>query len=190
MITRIPLSYPSPAVAAGGADDHRPVSCRRFATFLPPLLVAGFVAGISPAALADPPPAPSENHVWAGCALTTGTNGAVAKLQASLDPSGPSGLNAPPYEIDFVLVYSRANDNDGQQFGAGTTGPILCINPNTVAIETTGENTPIPGGTDTVDITALESALILQYEKAGIREKRICHTAADNTDCFLIKPAP
>lgn len=192
MSTRIPLPYQSPAVAAGRADDHRPaLRHRRFGTFLPALLVAGLAIGFSADALADPPPPPSENHVWGGCELTTG---AVTGLEESLSKEVEemeTGVPA-PHEIDFVLVYSRQNDNDGQHFGEGTTGPILCTNPNKVDIETTEENTPIPGGTDTVDITALEQALILQYEKTvgetTVREKRVCHTVANHTDCFLITP--
>lgn len=184
MITRIPLSYQSTAAAGGGADERRPGShCRRSGTFLTALLVV-LATGVSPDALADPPPAPSEDHVWGGCELTTGVGGAVKELGASLTAGGLSA----PHEIDFVLVYSRANDNDGQHFGDGTTGPILCINPDSVDIETTEENTPIPDG-GTVDIKALEQALIMQYQQAGIRNKRICHTVADNTDCFLITPA-
>ncbi|MGH8628927.1 MAG: hypothetical protein ACREYC_27965, partial [Gammaproteobacteria bacterium] len=70
MITRISLPDQSPAVAAGRADDHRPVSRRRFATFLRTLLVAGLTTGASAGALADPPPPPSEDHVWGGCVLT------------------------------------------------------------------------------------------------------------------------
>ena len=188
MTTRTPLPYHSRAVAAGRADDQRPVSRRRFATFLPALLVAGFVAGVSPAALGVPPGPPSEDHVWGGCLLTTGATGAVEALGKSL--KGPGGKGVPSPQIDFVLVYTLRNDNDGQRFGDGTTGPILCTNPDTVSIETTLENTAIPASGN-VDIKALEQALIMQYQQAGgIRNKRICHTVADNTDCFLIKPVP
>lgn len=182
MITSIPFSYHSTAVAAGRADDHGPVSRRRFATFLSALLIAGF-AGVSPAALAAPPGPPSEDHVWGGCVLTPN---AVSGLGESLKSGVPTD-----HEIDFVLVYSLQNDNDGQHFGKGTTGPILCSNPKTVAIETTEENTPIPDGPGKVDIKALEQALIMQYQQQdGSRNKRICHTVAGNTDCFLITPAP
>lgn len=184
MIT-IPLSSHSTAVAAGRADDHRPgLRYRRFGTFLSALLVAGFVAGVFPAALAVPPGPPSEDHVWGGCVLTTG---AVGALRRSL--IGPDGEGVRSPQVDFVLVYTLQNDNDGQHFGDGTTGPILCTNPDTVSIETTLENTRIPDS-GKVDIKALEQALIMQYQQAGIRNKRICHTVADNTDCFLIKPVP
>lgn len=186
MITRIPLSYHSTAVAAGRADDHRPaLRYRRFGTFLPALLVAGLAIGVSPAILSAPPRPPSEDHVWGGCVLTTD---AVKALGKSL--KGPEGKGVPSPQVDVVLVYTLQNDNDGQHFGDGTTGPILCTNPDTVSsIETTLENTRIPAS-GKVDIKALEQALIMQYQQAGIRNKRICHTVADNTDCFLIKPVP
>lgn len=175
-----------------------PRRCRRSATFVSSLLVAGWILGVSVGALAQQPPAPAANHVWGSCVLTPA---AVTELQDSLTAAGglPSGEGDPLPQVDFVIVYSLQNNNDGQALGTGLTGPIVCTNSVTVTIETTTEDTPIPSLTDqadgiTVDIEGIEEALLLQYQKMqnnaplGGREKRVCHTVAGNTDCFLIKP--
>jgi hypothetical protein len=93
--------------------------------------------------------------------------------------------------VDFVLVYSLANTNDGQPTTGGYTGPVLCVNPASVTYPppATSENTPIGPEGQAWNITDLEQALLLQYEKTtGVREKRVCHTVAGNTNCFLITP--
>lgn len=192
MITRIAPSYQSTAVAAGRADDRRPVSRRRSATFLPALLVAGLAIGVSPGALAQAVP----DHVFDGCVLNSNSGEGEIDTIAGLEADLEVGSGIGDAQVDFVLVYSLANDNDGQDLGeAGFTGPILCTRPAVVGVAgvnstATDENTPIGTEADPVDITALEQALILQYDKDGTREKRICHTVAGNTDCFLITTAP
>lgn len=137
---------------------------------------------IRPASPSPPIPAPSPDHVWGGCQLS---EAAVTALNGSLAPA----IGSP--QIDFVMVYSLQNDNDGQSLVGGHTGPVLCINPDNVAVEPTNENTSIGSAMALIDITALEQASILQYEKVdGLREKRVCHNVAGNTDCFLITSAP
>ncbi|MGH8659064.1 MAG: hypothetical protein ACREV4_11485 [Gammaproteobacteria bacterium] len=196
---RNPMSDNSAARARGYVDGYPLLRrCRRSATFVSSLLVGGWILGVSPGALAQLPGPPAANKVWGGCELT---NGAVIELQNSLTAEG--GLPGEPLpQVDFVIVYSLQNNNDGQAIGeAGFTGPILCTDPGMVSIDTTTADTPIPSATEqaagvTVDIEGIEEALLLQYQKMqsgallGDREKRVCHTVAGNTDCFLIKPAP
>jgi hypothetical protein len=141
-------------------------------------------AGLSTNALASPiPPAPPKDQV-ATCKLTTSVvNGIKSNLKFS---SGITTSN-----VDFVLVYSLANANDGQPTTGGYTGPVLCVNPASVTYPppATNENTPIGPEGQAWNITDLEQALLLQYQKtSGVREKRVCHTVAGNTNCFLITP--
>jgi len=174
-----------------------PRRCRRSATFISSLLVGGWILGVSFGALAQAPGPPEANHVWGGCVLTSD---AVTELRDSLTtPDVEGGLPEDPLpQVDFVIVYSLKNNNDGQALGEAFTGPILCRNSGTVTIDTTTEDTPIPPVEDqendvTVDIEGTEEALFLQYHRsdaidAAEREKRVCHTVAGHTDCFLIKP--
>lgn len=184
MMKNSPFPYDSAAHTSFGADDHRAVPCCRIATFLPALLAAGLAAGVVPGALAAPP----ANKVWGDCQLT---QEAIDGIVASLESTGgvPSGNG----KVDFVVVYTLQNPNDGQKLGVeggpSFTGPVLCANTTNVDIASTEENTPIPKDSDpetTVDIKALEQALIVQYDQAGIR-KRFCHTVANKNQCFLIR---
>jgi hypothetical protein len=105
-------------------------------------------------------------------------------------------------QASYILIYVRQNPNDGQRLD-GTpptfTGPVLCINSDTESIDQTTETTAIPNSTNhpgvtSVDILGTEEALHLRYElnpppgPGGDIEKRVCHTAATNTDCFFIQP--
>jgi hypothetical protein len=111
-------------------------------------------------------------------------------------------------EIAFVVVYALNNPNNGQPVPGGFTGPIICTNPGNEEVTGVGitgfnrfnqlltEASEIPtdtdpGAADSVDIVGAEEAFILQYQlnggsNDGNVEKRICHTVAGNTDCFIV----
>jgi hypothetical protein len=155
----------------------------------------GFVSGVLPrtAAAAEP------NHVFTSCTFTT------TSLRAALTITD-ADLSAATLEASYILIYVRANPNDGQKIGTTTsfTGPVLCINEDTESIVETTESTQIPNSNDhpgavSVDILGTEEALHLQYllnfsggpgDPPGDVEKRVCHTVAGNTDCFFIQPLP
>jgi hypothetical protein len=112
-------------------------------------------------------------------------------------------------EIAFVVVYALNNPNNGQPVPGGFTGPIICTNPGNLEVQGFGitgfeednatrltEASEIPtdtdpGGAASVDIVGAEEAFILQYQlnggsNDGKVEKRVCHTVAGNTDCFIV----
>lgn len=172
-------------------------------------LSAALLVGSTVHALAQTPP-PAVDHVWGGCILS---ETAVIELQNSIT----AGTGAEGADVDFVVVYSRANSNDGQFLGGGgVTGPVICINDDQVGITAfeadegilteasripTDTHQLVPGEPDedeptSVNLLAAEEVFILQYElldgeeDAGDIEKRICHTVAGNGDCFRIFPLP
>lgn len=157
-------------------------------SWIPGLLCAGVIFGLSSRAEAEP----VENRIYSDCTFT------IADLQ-DLDIVDLESLNGGQLQASYIIIYVRENPNDGQEIweegGEGPeptgtfTGPILCTNADTdVAVPTT-EDTLIPDS-GTVDILGAEEASHLQYEPTGgDPEKRVCHTVAGNTDCFLIQPS-
>lgn len=140
------------------------------------------------------PPPPSANHVFGGCVLNPGT---YAQLVRDVARKAPAAFDPKKVQVSFVVVYTLANPNDGQQLkgGAGTfTGPVLCAAPTLRGIGVGVERIDEQADIANIDIRAAEEALILQYKPAGAAdgrtEKRFCHTAANNTDCFRIFPKP
>lgn len=173
------------------------------------VLAAALLVGGSIEALAQDPPDPAKDKVWGGCLLDTAT---VSELIADIQ-AGP-GIDDPGVKVSYVVVYTRANDNNGQPLiatppGPGFTGPVICRNPDEVDITARDNATPTPnplkettdiptqtdpGGATTVDIKSAEEAFILQHElnggtNDGDIENRVCHTTDANVDCFLIFPA-
>jgi hypothetical protein len=120
----------------------------------------------------------SANHVVSNCQLDATT---LAALAGHVNTAVP-GEVAPT--IDFIVVYSLANPNDGQDLGTGAfTGPVLCRNPGVNVAGETGTD-PIPG---TVSLLDIETALITQYQATGAPvQKRFCHSVNENSDCFKI----
>lgn len=164
------------------------------------LLFAGLIAGLSSQAQADPP---TENRVLFNCTFTTDAMEGI-NLQDALDIPDLAMLNGDELHPDgqlkasYILIYVRQNPNNGQNItplGTPTTsftGPILCRNVDTDAIAKTTEGTSIPGP---VDILGAEEVSHLQLQPSSStepndRKKRVCHTVASNTDCFLIGPKP
>jgi hypothetical protein len=158
---------------------------------VPGLLCAGLAFGLASHAGADP----IADQIYSNCTFT------IADLDGLVIPDRDSGLlSGGELQASYIIIYVRENPNDGQEIfelvgetlePTNTfTGPILCTNSATDVATPTTENTLIaPSGT--VNILGAEEASHLQYEPAsGDPEKRVCHTVAGNTDCFLIKPNP
>lgn len=154
------------------------------------------LGGGSGSALAtgQPLPPPSANHVFGGCVLSQATH---AGLVRDVARKAPAAFDPKKVRVSFVVVYTLANPNDGQPLkgGAGTfTGPVLCAAPSLPGIGVGVEKIDEQADIANIDIRAAEEALILQYKPAGAAdgrtEKRFCHTAANNTDCFRIFPKP
>jgi hypothetical protein len=202
-------NIPAPVAVALSAAQGR--TARRLLA-----LTAALLVGSTAHALAQAPD-PAADHVWGGCVLSTGEGGTVGSLLADIADSDSADedpdLDQENLQVGFVVVYTLGNPNDGQPIdGGGFTGPVICLNPNLVdvtAFEDDGE-TPLtetsaipddtgPDGADSVDLLAAEEVFILQYEINdddeesfidGNIEKRICHTVAGNSDCFIVSPAP
>jgi hypothetical protein len=166
------------------------------------------VVGVSVHALATDPPDPATDRAWGGCVLNP--TAVTQLIQSIRDSSIPGTIQDSQVKVGFVVVYTLANDNDGQPLGGSTfTGPVVCKNPSEVgitALDNTGaplkETTDIPTQTDpgpvkatSIDILAAEEAFALQYtlnngSNAGKIEKRACYTTKGNVECFRIFPSP
>jgi len=180
-------------------EDHDELQAAHIASghwmsrwWVPGLLCAGLAFGLASNAGADP----VANQIYSNCTFTD------ADLLDLEIPDVDSGLlNGGQLHASYIIIYVRENPNDGQEIfelvgetpePTNTfTGPILCTNLDTDVATPTTENELIPPS-GTVDILGAEEASHLQYEATGggDPEKRVCHTVAGNTDCFLIKPKP
>jgi hypothetical protein len=159
-------------------------------------LTAGLILNVSLPAHGDPSGSPLPNRIFFNCTFTT------ADLQSILNIPTVSALAGHQVRPSYIIIYNRQNPNDGQQIGTTSTytGPVLCINEDTDNVFPTSEGTQIPNATNqpgaiAVDVLGAEEVSNLQYKSVlatgpGNTEKRVCHTAAGNTDCFLIQPAP
>ncbi|WP_145998635.1 hypothetical protein [Methyloterricola oryzae] len=131
--------------------------------------------------------APAPDRTWGGCRLSVAT---VESLKTDL---GAGGIPIATAEADYLVVYTRANPNDGQLLSGDPpsySGPVLCSNPAAVSIDQVLDNTLVP---PSVDIKGLNHATYLQYVASGEganTEKKICHSAIPNVDCFLVKSTP
>jgi hypothetical protein len=151
------------------------------------LLLAGLTAGLSSQARAEP----QANHVLSNCTFTTNTVEGT-NLQDALNIPDLGSLNGGQLEASYIIIYVRQNPNNGQHIGttgSSYTGPILCYNV-TDSIQTSPEGTAISGP---IDILGAEESSHIQIQPSGStdtnqRQKRVCHTVASNTDCFLIGP--
>ena len=165
-------------------------------SWIPGLLCAALTFGLSSHAGADP----VANQIYSNCTFTDADLGDLEIAdRASEPPTLPGGQLK--LHASYIIIYVRENPNDGQEIfelvgetpePTNTfTGPILCTNLDTDVATPTTENELIPPS-GTVDILGAEEASHLQYEATGggDPEKRVCHTVAGNTDCFLIKPNP
>lgn len=155
------------------------------------LACATVMWNVSFKAEAEPSGTPTAGQIFFNCTFTTESlNSALAIAQPNLNK-----LQSRQIEASYIIIYVRQNRNDGQLL-AGTpplyTGPVLCTNSgldNFADITPTTEGTAITGP---VDIVGAEEASHLQYRPTGgaesSTEKRVCHTVASKTECFLIQP--
>jgi hypothetical protein len=155
-------------------------------------VVAALATGLFSLLSAGPVVAqPLANRVVGNCVLSgTAVTGLVSSVQAALQAAG---VSPPTARVDFVVVYTLANPNDGQPTGEEFTGPVLCRRPAVgslpaVQVAPVSQTDPIPA-TGTVDLLGIENALITQYRAPsgeGDIEKRFCHTVGSTNDCFRI----
>ena len=158
------------------------------------LLCAGLIGGVSSNAEADPAGTPAANEIFFNCTFTTGSlNGALSITQANKNL-----LLSNQIEASYIIIYVRQNANDGQELDGSTpttplfTGPVLCTNIGTDNITVTPEGTAIAGP---VDVLGAEEVSHLQVRSSTSTdpddtEKRVCHTVASKTQCFMIKLKP
>jgi hypothetical protein len=155
------------------------------------VLFAGLLVLFPSLAQADP----TADRIFSECTFTTGAATTRGTLNSALhiSPQDLNLLQGGEVQASYILIYVRENPNDGQDLKSSPsfTGPILCINEDTVDIVETTEGTEIPGP---IDILGAEEASHLQYRPTGgtvaDTEKRVCHTVASNTYCFNIQPQP
>jgi len=151
------------------------------------LICAGLIAGAPSKAEAGPDGSPTANDIFYNCTFTTaGLNAALTVSQANRDL-----LASGQIEASYVIIYVRENANDGQ-LRTGTTpsftGPVLCTNFDTADINPADEGTAIAGP---VDVLGAEEVSHLQVRSSTSTDpddtrKRVCHTVASKTQCFLI----
>jgi hypothetical protein len=158
------------------------------------LAIAAFVVSVWLQAVAAPPGAPQANRIFAACTFTTASLRAALTINSSFKNKFADN----DVQASYILIYVRTNPNDGQKLD-GTpptfTGPVLCVNSGTESIDQTTETTVIPtqSGVTSVDILDAEEALHLRYKlnpppaPGKDIEKRVCHTANANSDCFFIR---
>ena len=160
------------------------------------LLCAGMISGVSPKADAAPEGEPTANSVFFNCTFSTDPTSPTGDLREALNISSANlnKLQGNQIQVSYIIIYVRENPNDGQDLKNSTsfTGPILCTNSDTNDVIKTTEGTEITGP---VDITSAEESSHLQFKPTSStnpadKEKRVCHTVASNTDCFLIQSKP
>jgi hypothetical protein len=175
----MPAPLPIPEPAGGASPPRGAMMARRSVALASALLLGGTLQA------AAQTPDPTAGAVWGGCVLSD------------------AAVTALPAGVDFVVVYSLSNPDDGQALdgGGGHTGPVICINESRVGITAFefDDITPLtpesripdatgPEGAATVNLLAAEEALIVQYRlnPSLAIEKRFCQTFAGNSQCFIL----
>jgi hypothetical protein len=155
------------------------------------LLSATLIWSLSVRAEAEPSGTPTANQIFFNCTFTTDSlNDALAIGQSNLNK-----LSSRQIEASYIIIYTRQYGNDGQPLATATpsfTGPVVCVNSG---LDNFTDITPTTAGSailGPVDIVGAEEGSHLQYRPPGgavsNTEKRVCHTVASNTECFLIQP--
>jgi hypothetical protein len=167
-------------------------------------LAASFIA-MAPPAMADPAGSPTANRVFYDCKFTINDLRTALKI----DQGDKNSFFTNLLEASYVIVYVRANPNNGQRLDGTTptyTGPVVCTNfPSTDNIFQTPDTSPIPNptnhpGVESVDILANDLTTDIQYlprlapngvlKPVEKTEKRVCISAGPHVDCFFIQPNP
>ena len=157
------------------------------------LLCAGLIGGGPPKAEAEPAGSPTANKIFYNCTFTT--EDLNAALTGGIDPAHLALFATDQIEASYIIIYVRQNTNDGQQLDGATptfTGPVLCTNVDSTDITETPEGTAITGP---VNILGAEEVSHLQVQPStstnpNDKDKRVCHTVASSTECFLIEFNP
>jgi hypothetical protein len=183
----------------GGHDDAAQavnIASRHLASrwWILGLLCAGLIGGVPSRVEAEPAGIPTANDIFYNCTFTTGSlNGALSITLENKDL-----LLSNQIEASYIIIYVRQNANDGQELDGSTpttplfTGPVLCTNIDTDDITVTTEGTAIAGP---LDVLGAEEVSHLQVRSSTSTdpddtEKRVCHTVASKTQCFLIQLKP
>lgn len=136
------------------------------------------VAGLFTTLYARPLHAQVAPDAFVTCTLSASVvRGITAKVRRA-------GIQAP--QVDYIVVYTNDNPNHGQVVPGGTTGPVVCVNPDRVGASDTTSDTPIN------DITIIETDQGLQVQHqptaGGDINTLLCAAYADVDKCKLIKP--
>ena len=175
------------ALQAGNIPPRLPVS----RWWILGLLCAGLIGGVPSKAEAEPTGSPTANEIFYNCTFTTeDLNAALTVSLANLDL-----LASGQIEASYIIIYVRQNTNDGQLLEGATpsfTGPVLCTNVENTDITETTEGTAIAGP---VNVLGAEEVSHLQVQPStstnpNDKDKRVCHTVASSTECFLIEFKP
>jgi hypothetical protein len=156
-------------------------------------LCAVLVGEVPTKAEAEPAGLPTANEIFYNCTFTT--EDLNVALAGGIDPAHLALLATDQIEASYVIIYVRQNTNDGQQLDGTTptfTGPVLCTNVENTDITETTEGTAIAGP---LNVLGAEEASHLQVQPSGStnqndKDKRVCHTVASSTECFLIEFKP
>jgi hypothetical protein len=159
------------------------------------LLCAGLIGGVWLKAEAAPEGDPTANRVYFNCTFSTDPASLTGDIRDALNIPGLNKFVGNNIQVSYIIIYVRENPNDGQALKTPAnsfTGPVLCTNSDTNDVIKTTEGTAIPGP---VDITSAEESSHLQFKPTSStnpadKDKRVCHTVASNTDCFLIQSKP
>jgi hypothetical protein len=158
------------------------------------LLCAALVGGVPSKAEAEPAGSPTVNEIFYNCTFTTSSlNFALTIDQPNLDL-----LTTNQIEASYIIIYVRQNRNDGQELDGSTpttplfTGPVLCTNDDNTDITETTEGTAIPGPVNVLGAEEVSHLQVQPFSSTNLndRDKRVCHTVASITECFLIEFKP
>ena len=157
------------------------------------LLCVVLVVGVPTKADAEPEGSPTASKIFYNCTFTT--EDLNAALAGGIDPAHLALFATDQIEASYIIIYVRQNTNDGQQLDGTTatfTGPVLCTNIDNTDINVTTEGTAIAGP---INVLGAEEVSHLQVQPFGStnqndKDKRVCHTVASSTECFLIEFKP
>src|SRR6185436_9494451 len=124
--------------------------------------------------------------------------GLNAALVDGIDPLHLPMFATGQIEASYIIIYVRQNRNDGQELNGSTpttplfTGPVLCTNADDTDITETTEGTAIPGPVNVLGAEEVSHLQVQPFNSTNLndRDKRVCHTVASSTECFLIEFKP
>jgi hypothetical protein len=153
------------------------------------LLCVGLIGGVPTKVEAEPAGSPTANEIFYNCTFDIDL---LNDALTGIDPAQLLLLASGRIEASYIVIYVRQNANDGQQLAGETptfTGPVLCTNAATDDISKVNEGDGIAGP---VNVLGAEEVSHLQVRSTSSsadndKKKRVCHTVASSTECFLIE---